>query len=514
MGYEWPREFWPHQLRGCQEVISAMASGDRRIVLTAPTGAGKSKCMCALIEWATYQLQRSILYCHRRMLFDQTSGVLTKHGIEHGLRAAGHDLALLRPVQLAMTQSEVSAVLKHKQRPLHEANLVLSDELHAQGGDMLPYIHKLHYDQGSTIIGVTATPIDLVGDWDRLVVAGTTAECRKCGALVPAVTYCPDEPDMRHIKKYVIGEDLTDKQNRQAMMRPGVFGRVLTNWKRINPEGKPTILFAPDVPGSIYFAEQFVEAGFRAAHIDAKQIWLNGDYMESSDANRAVILQMFRDNDIQVLCNRFVLREGIDLPETACCIMACVFGSLKTYLQAGGRALRSHPSLDHVTIQDHGANYRRHGSLNESRHWELGMKGRIVTGLRMEAMREKPDLEPIICPKCGAGRLSGPTCLQCGFTSHRRSKCVVQINGELKQVDGPSYKPRRVARRSNTERLWISMYHRAKSKKWNGTFNQAEALFFRENFYYPPRDLPFMPTQPADWFEHVADVPKERLTKS
>jgi hypothetical protein len=55
------------------------------------------------------------------------------------------------------------------------------------------------------------------------------------------------------------------------------------------------------------------------------------------------------------------------------------------------------------------------------------------------------------------------------------------------------------------------MYHRAKSKKWNATFRQAEAIFVRENHYWPPRDLPFMPKSTADMWRKVSDVPRDSL---
>jgi ribosomal protein L32 len=385
----------------------------------------------------------------------------------------------------------------------------MGDELHAQGGEMLLKILQQHYDQGSSIVGVTATPLDLAGEWDELVVAGTTSEGRACGALVPAYTYCPDEPDLKHIKNYRVGEDLTDRENSRAMMRPGVFGRVLTHWKRLNPEGKPTILFAPDVAGSIFFAEQFHRAGIRSAHIDAKQIWHAGEYLESDDETRHRILDMTTTGEVQVICNRFVLREGVDLPHLAHCIFACVFGSLKTYLQAGGRTLRAHPSMKAVCIQDHGGNYVRHGSLNEDREWGLGMSGYRVTGMRQEAMRERPETEPIICPKCGMARLSGPTCPACGHECHKRSRIVVQINGNLKMVEGPSFKPRRTAMKEDTQKTWDRYFYGARRK--GRTANQAMAWMFYNEHYYPPKNLARMPVDPGDWYEKISDLPPERL---
>lgn len=504
-----PSDLWTHQLFGIGGVIDSIRAGRRRIVLTAPCGAGKTRIMTTLIEWAESERMESALYTSRRMLFKQTSDVLTNHGIEHGLRASGHKPALLRGVQLAMTQSEMAAVYKQKRRHLHSASLVLIDEIHMQGGAAMQQIVQDHYAMGAAIVAFTATPLDLEGEWDSLIVAGTNSELRKCGAHVPAVTYCPDEPDLKHIKRYKVGEDLADKDNAKAIMRPGVFGRVYDNWQRLNPDGKPTILFAPDVAGSIYFAEQFFAKGVSAAHIDAKNIWLNGEVMPSDDDNRTMLLEKSQSGEVAILCNRFVLREGIDLPHIAHCIMACVFGSLTSYLQSGGRVIRSHPSLSEVIVQDHGGNYVRHGSLNADREWELGQNGYKTTGARLEAMRQKPDMEPIICPKCGAGRLSGPKCYQCGHACHTRSRQVVQIDGALRHVEGASFKPHRIKNEPDTFEKWKRYYYGAKKK--GRTFNQAAAYFFYNERYWPPRDLKLMPRDPLDWFEKVSSVPTERL---
>ncbi len=509
--YQLPDDLWAHQYRGVKGVTNGIVEGVRRFILTAPCGAGKTRIMTTLIEWGMSQRMPSALYTSRRMLFKQTDRVLTEHGIEHGLRASGYKPALLQDVQLCMTQSEFSAVYKSKKRELHRARLVLIDEIHMQGGGVMNKIIADHYEAGAFVVAFTATPLDLDGEWDRLVVAGTNSELRGCGAHVPAVTYCPDEPDLKHIKRYKVGEDLTDEDNKKAIMRPGVFGRVYDSWCRLNPEAKATILFAPDVAGSIFFAEQFHKKGVRAAHIDAKQIWVNGEYHESTDELRQEILAKSESGEIDILFNWFVLREGIDLPHIGHCIMACVFGSLTSYLQSGGRVIRSHPSLDSVIVQDHGGNYVRHGSLNADREWELGQSSYKTTGLRIEGMRERPEMEPIICSKCGAARLSGPKCHQCGHSCNTRSRMVVQISGDLKEVEGASFKPHRIKQEPDTQRKWEQMFHRAKSKKWDATFRQAEALFFYENHYYPPRTLPLMPTEPADWFEKVSSVPKERL---
>ena len=505
------RTLWTHQRNGIAATIEAVQNAKHKIVLTAPCGAGKTAMMIELIRWANGLGMPVALYTSRKMLRKQTANVLESSGIDFGQRASGCEPALLRDVQLCMTPSELQAVYKQKRRELHRAKLVLIDEIHMQGGAAMEQIIADHLAAGSVVVAFTATPLDLLGEWDELIVAGTNSELRQCGAHVPAVHYCPDAPDLKHVKKYRVGEDLSDRDNAKVMMRPGVFGRVYDNWKRFNPDGNPTILFAPDVAGSIYFAEQFHGKGVSVAHIDAKSVWWDGELHPKTDDLAEDVLRRSEIGDIQILCNRFVLREGIDLPHIACAIMATVFGSLTSYLQSGGRVIRSHPSLTEVTVIDHGGNYVRHGSLNADRNWELGQSSYKTTGLRAEGMRERPETEPIVCPKCHACRLSGPKCHKCGYMCSERARIVVQIDGNLKQVDGPSFKPRRVALKPDTAKLWEQMYFRAKSKKWNATFNQAEALFFYENHYYPPRTLTRMPRDPADWFEKVNNVPPARL---
>jgi len=447
------------------------------------------------------------------MLLDQTARVLDEQGIRFGFRAAGYKPAYLRQVQLAMWQTEASQVLRTNQRELHPADLVLIDEAHLCGGDQYQKIINTHVDSGAFSVGCTATPLNIGDYFDELLIAGTVSECREFGALVPAETFAPDEPDLRHVRKYQVGEDLSEKDNHKAIMRPGVFGRVLASWRTHNPEQKPTILFGPDVAGSLYFAQEFYRNGIRAAHIDGTDCWLDGEYYPTSQDIRDEIVDQFRAGEIKVITNRFVMREGIDIPEAECGIFATVFGALTSFLQSGGRLLRACPKTgkQSATIIDHGGNYWRHGSLNEDRAWEIGQTNYRVVGERAEQLRENPDQEPIVCPQCGGVRRGGRKCPYCGYEAHKRCRMVVQVNGELRQVDKPVHMPRRVRRNYNTGEIWQKMYHRAKSKKWNATFRQAEALFARENHYWPPRDIPFMPKDPADMWRKVADVPRDSL---
>jgi len=210
-------------------------------------------------------------------------------------------------------------------------------------------------------------------------------------------------------------------------------------------------------------------------------------------------------------------REGINWPWLSHAILATVFGGLQSYIQSVGRILRAHPGKTLATIQDHGSSWHRHGSINADREWHLHDTNRTVTGLRLDNLREKKEREPIVCPnpKCAAVRQAGKQCPVCGFESPLRRRIIIQSDGTPKEMHGDIYRPRRRVSYSGVDKDWERMYHRGLSRCKKGdkaTFIALEALFaYESSWRWPPRDLPLMPQDPADWFRPVDSVPRERL---
>lgn len=498
--------YWGHQDRTDAAIDAAIAAGHKRILVTGPTGSGKSVMIMRQID----KVQRSILYTHRRFLREQLEGNMRKAGIDFGVRASGAEPALLRDVQVSSIQTEERRVFKQKQWEIHHGDRAMIDEAHVQKGEVAKKIMQAHVEAGTPVIGWTATPLDLGEYYDHLIVAATNSECRECGAHVICQTYGPDEPDTTRIKPTVTGE-YTENDVRKVMMTPTIFGRVYDWWKKLNPDARPAILFAPGVGESLWFAQEFSKRGVPAAHIDGDDIWIDGETMPSSQEARNRLAGASKSGEVKVVCNRFVMREGIDWPWLYHGIMATVFGSLSSYLQSGGRLLRSHESLDHVVLQDHGGNWWRHGSLNADREWRLEYTANIVAGMRAEAMREKKDKEPITCPECGRIRSGGPRCPACGHEHSKKTRRVMQLDGKLVEHEGDVFKPRRVKMEPDTQKIWERCYRRAFNSKNEMTFNQAMGLFFYENHYYPPKNLPYMPVDSLDWYRKVKYVHPSQL---
>ena len=94
-------DMWPHQVRAYDEVRDAHRGGWNRVVLTIPTGGGKTRVICELVaNWLAEGL-KVVVYTNRRMLVDQLRKVLSKAGFEFGVRAAGAQDQRDLPLQIS-----------------------------------------------------------------------------------------------------------------------------------------------------------------------------------------------------------------------------------------------------------------------------------------------------------------------------------------------------------------------------------------------------------------------------
>ncbi len=216
-------------------------------------------------------------------------------------------------------------------------------------------------------------------------------------------------------------------------------------------------------------------------------------------------------------------------------ILATILGSIGTCLQVVGRGLRSSPDTGktHLTIQDHGGHWWRHGSMNADRHWNLSYTNSMVAAKRDESLRRKKcskckalvgdgprclnchqlnEIEPYCCPKCHR-IINRPQC-QCGHVipPGLRSRRVIQSDGKLVEMRGDVFKTRRISKQQNGPAKWKAMYFRSCTDKGSKTFRAAAALFAKENHWaYPDPSWPFMPIDDEDYFRLCNEVPRDRL---
>lgn len=510
------RNPWPHQLFAVTETIKSIEAGEASCV-TSPTGSGKSAMLVALLRWCAETKRKAILYTNRRMLTDQTMRILDAHGIYYGVIAATHRdrQAILRDIQLASIQTIHSRVYRKQSQELFKADVVFVDEAHVQSNGVNEQILKDHEQAGAVLVGFTATPLGVANLYPHLIIAGRNSDCRQCGALVPASIYAPFEMDTSSLKIQDSGEFNYVEVKKAcfgAKARHAIIGRVYDHWRTVNPDARPTIGFAPGVAESKWFVEEFAKHGVRCAHIDGNDCYIDGEEIPSNQQVRDEILAEAKAGQVAIVWNRFVLREGIDAPFLYHAILATPFGSMMSYIQSVGRALRySEETPDRVIVSDHGGNWWRHPSPNADFNWQEWYfhNPSLSTRMKMDAMRERRELSPIACERCGGVRTSGRVCPYCGHVMLKKHRAVIQRNGTLKQVYGEPL-PRKIVReKPDTYQKWRKMYHRM--KKADMSFAQAIGLFVHENGYWPPDDMPLMPKQKINKFSKIRSVADDKL---
>ena len=378
------------------------------------------------------------------------------------------------------------------------------------------------------MVGLSATPVALSHLYPHLVVSGKPSECLACNAHVRAVIKVPFEFDLSNVKRVKSGFNIGEysiSDMKKYVWSQQVVGKIVDNWFIDNPGQRPTMAFGPCVSSSLWMMTKFEERGVRAAHIDANKVHI-GDrsYTDPDGTIREDVIAKWKAGDIKVLCNRFVFREGIDLPQMYHLILATPMGSIKTYLQSTGRVIRYSPETpDWVRITDHGGSCSRFGGgPNRDRNWEeYYYLNEVELQKRIEKEKENnPSLDPIICPYCHTQRSAKlPACppppVGCGRESSGRLKKIVDLNGQMRVVDEDSLKPAKTTKPKDDQKRWDAFFWASRNSKGRGcTFNQIMELFRQQYGYKPSRDLDRMPLNETGWTRKVRDVEWNELRRS
>jgi len=451
----------------------------RSILAVAPPGAGKSRTMMELADQEFQKGNRSLIKVHRRMLLEQMIKGFVEAGYEIGVIAPdykegepipGLDTEVINdldaPILIGSTQTLFARTVRRSRFEFPKVSLVVNDEAHQQTGKQeraLAYgaftengfIQEGYLAKGATLVGFTATPLMNQRIYTDLIQMVNYSELRKQGMHLPIQLFGPDEIDTSGLKVNSEGE--FKEQDLEPRVQ-AIFGSVHDEYLRLNPNKLPSILFAPSVQCSKWFCYQLSARGIPCGHIDGESILMSdGNRVTpyaSTKENRKLLLEKSKSGEIKILCNRFVLREAIDMPWLYHAIFATVMGSTTTALQSVGRLQRFFPGYAVKILQDHGGFAWRHGSPNSDRYWQLGNTNSSYAKERIEKIIKGEIPEGMRCPKCSMWRTGGPVCPNesCRHASSQSVRAVRQVNGKLKHIKGSVFTAENMVERA--KKLW------------------------------------------------------------
>jgi superfamily II DNA or RNA helicase len=344
-----------------RDEVATLFARHRRVLLVAPTGAGKTTVFADITRRAAAKGKTAYILVHRHEIVEQISDALSAVNVRHGRIQSGHSMTN-DLVQVGM----VNTVARRLDRIAEPALLVIDECHHAVAGT---YDEITQAWQRCRVLGVTATPerLDgkgLSGAFDEMVQTPGVADLIQRGYLARFRYLAPPTSiDLSAVKTrmgdYAIG-DLA-----AAMDKASITGSAVAHYQKYLG-GRSAIAFCVTVAHAENVAQQFRDAGVRAASIDGTM----------DRGTRRELLAGLGDGRVQVLTSCSLISEGINIPAVAGAILLRPTESLALYLQSVGRALRPKSDGAEAVILDHVNNVARHGLPDAPRVWSLDAKKR------------------------------------------------------------------------------------------------------------------------------------------
>jgi len=407
-------------------VRDAFRAGNRRVLLVAPTGAGKTVMFSHLARAISICGQRVLLMAHRDELLDQISRTLTQVGVEHGFIAARRQMNLETLVQVAGVHTLKNKAGKIPWKP----DWIICDEAHHATAGSWAKIIAAYPD--ARVVGVTATPERLDGKglgnvFQAMVRGPEVADLIARGYLSPVRYYCPRTVDTDGLKMRMGDYKHADVDARVNNSR--VTGEAV-DWYRKLCNGAPAVAFCASIKHSEHVAETFRAAGYRWVSLDSTMTpWARREAVEGLGSGK-----------LHGISSCDIISEGFDLPIVSAAILLRPTASLGLYLQQVGRVLRIAAGKTHATIIDHVGNcgstrngewVEKHGFAEDVREWSL------------DGRTKKKGAAPVrLCCECFAVIGVGSSkCPQCGVEQPIKERAVQEADtGELEEVQRQAIK--------------------------------------------------------------------------
>jgi DNA repair protein RadD len=408
--------------------------GNRRQILCAPTGAGKTIIALGLMQAAERAGSRSAFLTDRSALIDQTSTAMDLYGIDHGVMQAAHWRA--RPsalVQLVSAQTLGRRLGNggYVDHHLRDLRFVLIDECHTMYESTTEWLSTL--PDHVAVIGLTATPFTkgLGRHYQAIVNVATTDGLIKQGMLTQPVIYAAVEIDTSSVAVKSTGE-----WDDAGLEREGtkIVGDVVSEYLKRTTEhfGSPakSIVFSSTVAHGEEICRAFAEVGLNFQLIS---------YRDDDDDRREKITEFRKpDSAIMGLVSCDALAKGFDVPDVRVCVLCRPLRkSLTTHIQQIGRVMRPEQGKDKALVIDHTGNSLRFLD-DTAEFWANGVDTLDASAEKDSKARQAPtptERKDLLCLGCQAIIPRGsPTCLACGRERPRRPADVTNVAGVTKLV--------------------------------------------------------------------------------
>ena len=391
---------------------------NRRVLMQAPTGAGKTAITVFMMQTAAALGKTSVFCVHQNELLTQTSRALWTQKLEHGQIASGRTRSYL-PAQVASVQTWVRRMDLYS-----EPDLIIIDECHRSAAST--YQKILEEYPNARVIGLTATPQrtdgkGLDGTYTELVQGPTIRQLIDAGYLCDYEIFAPPSPlDLSEVKTKM--GDYDKKQLEHEVDKPTITGDAVATYKK-HANGKRAAVMCVSIRHAEHVMESYNASGVPAEMLEGKM----------TNKEREAVIDRLRAGETLVVTAVNLLIEGLDVPNIEVIQWLRPTQSLIVFMQGNGRGFRVANGKDKLIILDQVGNWKKHGLPDDDREWSL--EGR-KKGKKRKA-DEEADVSIQQCKHCfHIFRPGVAVCPSCGKPVEVRQKAEIEVvDGELERID-------------------------------------------------------------------------------
>lgn len=333
----------PYQQEALDSIVEHRSKGTNRQLVVLPTGAGKTVIFSHIPKVVQDSLPMLVLAHRGELLIQAQDKILWSNPeldvqIEKAEQHADHcDVVVASVPTLGRAESE--RILKY---PKDYFKSIVIDEAHHAAAQS--YRRIIDYFDTSFILGVTATPqrsdsVRLTDVFQEIVYYKTIQDLIEDGYLCRLVGFrVRTDTDISEVQTN--NGDYIAAQLEETINTPSRNATVVAAYQEIAPQ-KKAIVFASGVQHAKDLALSFRQIAPTAVLLGT-----------TTDEERTLILNQFKNGDIKVLVNVGVLTEGFDEPSVEAIILARPTRSSLLYTQIVGRGTRLFEGKQHCIVID------------------------------------------------------------------------------------------------------------------------------------------------------------------
>lgn len=434
-----------YQIKLIDDIRTSLKT-NRRVLMQLPTGGGKTACSTYMIK-STHDKGLPTLFCvHRNELLQQASRTYSNFGIEHGSIISG-----VKSFESSLANIAMISTLTRRLDAIPIPKLVIVDEAHHATASSWSKVINHYYDNGSIIIGLSATPQRLDGSslgslFDEMVCGPSVSELISLGHLSQYRYYAPPAAaDFSQLKK-----SYSDAELAVLMDKPVVFGDAIAHYKQLLG-GKKAIAFNVNVQVSQNFAAQCVANGIKCVHVDG----------DTHASERAKHIYNFEYGDIDIISNVNLFGEGFDVKNCDGVILLRKTASTALFLQMVGRMMRPALGKSDGIILDHVNNVNVHGLPDEPRDWSLTQG----LGRKKHQSDDEDKISIRQCTSCYYVYRPAKVCPKCGVEAQKTRREIEKVEAELEEIK-ERQKRTEVSKAKTLEDLRKIARERGYNQKW------------------------------------------------